>query len=243
MRLKATSYFQTDQPSRTLARLYITAWLVDDDDVFVPDPPQDPLSIRVLRNDPYGTVVRQVSGLLPGTDGFYTVSLGIHWGDEEFQYVRGAIRIEASSSYGTIYPHTFRAPYASSVWGAVYLDSLKFGVIAMTDQSQSLDVIANRIYDSIRQGVAVVPGESNNFCEATNPASGGSWGTAVSFGFESVAFSIYNYGDITVEFSTDGVDRHGIIPAYKGVIYDSRRATQIFVRAADSTPEVIVEAW
>jgi len=243
MRLNATSYYQTDKPGRTQARLYVLAWLEEDDGTFVEEPPADPVSIRILKLDKYDTVIRKSENILPGSDGFYSVSLGIHWGDEEFQYVASTIRLAVSNSCGTVYPKIFIAPYMSSVWGAVYQDTLKLGVLAMADQTQPLDVIANRIYDSVRQAIAVGPGNSNRFCQTLPTYPGTSWGASASFGFDSVGFGLTNFGNDTVEFSLDGVDVHGVVPPYMKVVYDFRRETQLFTRSATAYVDVTVEAW
>jgi hypothetical protein len=207
-------------------------------------PSQYTISGAVYKNSAYMPLLKEISPILASEDGFFSGSVGISW-DVGSLYVEPekllVLRFWGDENTLSLSPK--RLPYPMGAWAQVYLDACKLGVLTMADQYEPLDVVVNRIVDNVRNGLQVVPGQSQSFYVQTVPASGESWGTPVSFGFECVGFKVYNYGTIPVFFSLDGVTTHGFIPSGSVSWYDFRRTSQIYFQAATTDPQLFIEAW
>lgn len=241
MHLNAKAYYQAQMPSLTHVRLYILAW-ISNGGTLVTDIPSDALvSLSVSRIGEYSKVVKTIGDLEFNNDAFLEASIGLDWVDTESDTADKLLSVDLTSPYGNVHCPLQRLPYTESRWARVFLESLRLGVLVMS--GMSLDEIANLVTDKIRNGLQIVPANSNRFCVDTNPEVTPSWGNAVSFGFLSVGLSITNYGSIQIEFSFDGATRHGIVDAGFQRWFDFRRETQVFFRAATTDPLITVEAW
>jgi len=68
----------------------------------------------------------------------------------------------------------------------------------------------------------------------------------VSFGFNSQAFSLLNRGFFVIQYSFDGHTIHGDLnseDASKGLVFDGRCESKIFLKAVDGYGICRVEAW
>jgi hypothetical protein len=241
----ATYYIPQYGVSWGSLRVYYILWGVDSTGAMIQTPPsQYTISGSVRKNSMYMPLIKEISPVSAGEDGFFSGSVGISWdvGSPSVEPEKMLV-LQFQGDENTLTLPPKRLPYPMGAWAQVYLDACKLGVLTMADQYEPLDVVVNSIVDTIRNGLQVVPGQSQSFYSQTAPASGGSWGDPVSFGFECVGFKVYNYGTVPVFFSLDGLNTHGFIPAGSVSWYDFRRTSQIYFQAATSDPQLFVEAW
>jgi len=219
--------------------------LVDDNGDVVTSPSSaNMISGSVLRNHLYGPiVVKSFDSVSAGKDVFYSVSIGINWFDIVDQHPEKLLSITASSDFGNATLSVQKIPYPTGTWAAVFLKTKKIGVLAMTTQNQPMDTIVNQVVDAVRNAVQITPGQSQRFCASTFPATGATWGTPLAFQFQTVGLCLQNFGASLVEFSFDGINRHGVVAAGSGKFFDFRRESVIYFRSVTSTSEIVVEAW
>lgn len=244
MKIDGVVYYQ---PTTTLGlgsvRLDYILWCKDGSGSFVsPISSTYTISGAVLKNQKNLPIIKMLSSLSAGSDGFFSGSIGVAW-NQDYVAPEKLLVLSFTGDENTIRLIPKKLPYPMGAWAQVYLEACKLGVLTMTDQAQPLDVVINQIVDSIRNGMQVVPGQSDSFFVQTAPASGTSWGVPVAFGFECVGFKVYNFGTIPVFFSLDGTNTHGFIPPGTTSWYDFRRTSQIYFQAQTSDPQLFVEAW
>ncbi len=239
-------YLPPDLGLTGFVRIYYILWCVDSQGNFTnPDSNTYSVSGVVYKNQGRMPELKRVYGLEAGEDGFFSGSVALAWDASGLQADPEKLLVcSFTGDENTIRLTPKKLPYPVGAWAQVYLNACKLGVLTMANQSEPLDVLMNRIVDNIRSGLQIVPGTGNQgFYVETAPASGGSWGEPLSFAFESVGFSIMNYGAIPVLFSIDGINVAGKVPAQMARTFDFRRASQIYLQAATSDLLVGVEAW
>ena len=251
MRFQSAVFYYTETkrvPWKNSSTIWVSVlgWCVGASGNFTEAATSDQITINFYKKGTNPILVRSYTGLLPGKDGMYNDTVGVPWKDGDYDYLDKMLTIEIVSPYGTVTPYVWKAPFEVGPLSHVFVEAAKIGVLVMTSSTnQPMDTIFNQIYDAVRRGIQVVPGEPQSYFASTNPASGGSsWGTAHSFGFEAVGVMITNLSaSQTVEFSLDGTNVAGRVPPSTIKAYDFRRASQIYFRATTSDPEIEVEAW
>jgi hypothetical protein len=244
VQINAVAYYVPVDSVPASLRVYMLVWETDGLGAFVTNPATGSgIGVVFTKLGPHPAPVKSVQDLEYAPDGFCSLLSGMPWEDPDSEYASHILTAVVSSTLGTITVPVRKYPYPIGDFSAVFLQAAKLGVLAMGSQNEPLDTVIHRVTDQVRNALQVVPGSSNAFYQTTTPATENAWTGPYSFTFESVAFAVHNFGVVSVEFSLDGVNPHGIIPAGKWKVYDFRRATQIYIRASDPTAQVVIEAW
>lgn len=246
MGFNGIAYYQTAKTSTSeYVRVRVLCWFSDSlGNVVHPTASQLPISIDVYKQGAFRLKVKTVESESVDPIGFVWSDFGLPWKSEYGQEVKNSMVVVATDaeSNSSVLP-LLKTPADLGPWAAVFFENLKLGVLHMTGQVQGLAELINSITDKVRYALQVGPGETMRWCSDHTPALAPSWGDSISWGFSSVGIWIHNFGDVPIEFSFDGQNRHGIVPAGKAKVYDFRRETQIFFRSSSTSPTITLEVW
>jgi len=238
-------YYTQSRGDVEYVRLHILCWFCDEEGkVVMPDDSLLPVVVDIHHQGRFSALVKSLEADVVDPVGFVSLETGVPWKSGFGHDVRNILRVVATAAVGTpVSLPLYETPSYLGPWAAVFFENLKLGVLHMTGQVQGLAELVNSITDKVRYALQVGPGETMRWCSDHTPALAPGWGDAVSWGFSSVGIWIHNFGDIPIEFSFDGQNRHGIVPAGKAKVYDFRRETQIYFRASATTPTITLEVW